>query len=98
LFPLWLADARLRAEGSTIVSVKFLASVKKVKDDEISTNENEVVKTHLKSVVGRMLWKEMWGGLVEGDKWWWDDEGVVEECESIRTCWGYAVIEAVKEG
>jgi len=49
-------------------------------------------------VVGRMLWKEMWGGYVEGEKWWWDDEDVVEECGRMGTCWEYAVIEGVKEG
>lgn len=59
---------------------------------------SETTTQELKSVVGRMLWKEMWGGYVEGEKWWWDDESVVEECERMGTCWEYAVIEAVKEG
>jgi hypothetical protein len=98
LFPIWLATSGLRAEGSTIISVKFLACLEEVKDSEVSRNENEVVKTQLKSVVGRMLWKEIWGGFVEGDKWWWDDEDVVEECERMGTCWECSVIEAVKDG
>lgn len=55
-------------------------------------------KQELKSVVGRMLWKEMWGAYVEGEKWWWEDGSVVEECERMGTCWEYAVIEGVKEG
>jgi hypothetical protein len=48
-------------------------------------------------MVGRMLWKEMWGSFVEGDEWWWDDKSVIEECERIGTCWEYTMIEAVKE-
>ena len=58
----------------------------------------ERVKQELKSVMGRMLWKEMWGSFVQGEKWWWEDENVIEECERMGTVWEYAVIEAVKEG
>jgi hypothetical protein len=58
----------------------------------------EGIKQELKSVVGRMLWKEMWGSFVQGEKWWWEDDSVVEECERMGTVWEYAVIEAVKEG
>lgn len=61
-------------------------------------DEAERTRQELKSVVGRMLWKEMWGGYVEGEKWWWDDEDVIEECGRMGTCWEYAVIEGVKEG
>lgn len=61
-------------------------------------DEAERTRQELKSVVGRMLWKEMWGGYVEGEKWWWDDKDVIEECGGMGTCWEYAVIEGVKEG
>jgi hypothetical protein len=86
----------LRAEGSTIVTVRFFASLGI--DTAIGDDETDRTKQELKSVVGRLLWKEMWGGFVEGEMWWWDDESVVEECERMGTCWEYAVIEAVKEG
>jgi hypothetical protein len=59
-------------------------------------DRDEATNEELKSVVGRMLWKEMWGSYVEGD-WWWDDESVVDECERMGTCWEYVIIEAVKE-
>jgi hypothetical protein len=78
------------------VNVRFFASVGT--DMAIGEDEAERTKQELKSVVGRMLWKELWGGYVEGEKWWWDDEGAVEECERMGTCWEYAVIEGVKEG
>jgi hypothetical protein len=58
----------------------------------------ECTKQELKGMVGRMLWKEIWGPFVEGKSWWWEDEKVIEECERFGTCWEYAVIEAVKEG
>jgi len=108
LFPVWLADAGLRAEGSTIVNVRFLAAVTRSSSSSanasISSGSNgggdeaaEHTKQELKSVVGRMLWKEMWGAYVQGDKWWWEDESILEECERMGTVWEYAVIEAVKE-
>jgi hypothetical protein len=99
LFPIWLADAGLRAKGSTIVNVRFFASVSTLPTPgEGEVDANETMKRELKSVVGRMLWKGMWGGYVEGEKWWWDDESVVEECERMGTCWEYSVIEGVKDG
>lgn len=61
---------------------------------EISTEYN--TKQELKSVVGRMMWKEMWGPYVQAGTWWWEDESVVEECERMQTCWEYSIIEAVK--
>ncbi|KAJ8065324.1 hypothetical protein OCU04_006014 [Sclerotinia nivalis] len=87
LFPLWLADAGLWAEGSCTSSLKFLACVGIV-------NGEEQVEWQLKSVMGRMLWKELWGSYVEGGKWWWDDAGIVEECERMGTCWAGSIIEA----
>lgn len=125
LFPDWLADAGLRAEGSTVMYVKFFASVPSVSwsrcsstaisragdDDEGDLSavddierekqrqkemEEDCIKQELKSFAGRMLWKEVWGSYVLGDKWWWDDESIIDECERMGTVWEYAVIDAVK--
>ncbi|CZR67390.1 uncharacterized protein PAC_17289 [Phialocephala subalpina] len=122
LFPGWLADAGLRAEGSTVMYVKFFASVplsctsslnprasdeleggfedvereEGMQKERGKEREEERVKQELKSVVGRMLWKEIWGSFVLGSKWWWEDESVVDECERMGTVWEYAVIDAVK--
>lgn len=67
---------------------------------EVVEKCNTLTKTdgrrELKSQVGRMLWRETWGSFVEGDKWWWDDEAIIEECERLGTIWEYAVIEAIK--
>jgi hypothetical protein len=50
----------------------------------------------LTATVGRMLWKEMWGEYVVGQRWWWEDEDVVEECERLRTRWDVVFLEGVK--
>lgn len=110
LFPIWLADARLRAEGSTISIERFLAStssqasslsdLSKISSDPTvldEDDEDEDINQELKSQVGRMLWREMWGGFVEGENWWWEDELILEECEKLGTGWEYAIITAVKE-
>lgn len=132
LFPEWLRDAGLRAEGSCILTVPFLAvvdggraqsllldeaiqshnpntsSLGSVQASEIGDaqaqpsakatkiDKNDIIKQELKSVVGRMLWKEMWGAFVEAKGWWWEDGGILEECERLRTCWEWSVVDAVK--
>lgn len=63
-----------------------------------AVDKSAIVKQELKSVVGRMLWKEIWGSYVQADRWWWEDTSIIEECEKMGTCWEYAVIQAVKEG
>ncbi|TVY82785.1 hypothetical protein LSUE1_G004967, partial [Lachnellula suecica] len=85
LFPIWLEDEGLRAEGSTRLTVLFLASVNakdvenllidpetgagidEVEKAKCSMERAEIVKQELKSVVGRMLWKEIWGSFVQAE-------------------------------
>jgi hypothetical protein len=86
LFPLWLASAGLMARGSTVVTTRFAAVM-----------NGQDTREELKAVVGRMLWKEIWGGFIKGVKWWWEDEQIVEECTKMRTLWEYLIIEAVKQ-
>lgn len=52
----------------------------------------------LSVVVGRLLWKELWGPYVTGSKfkWWWEDANIVEECRAMGTRWEGVVVEAVK--
>jgi hypothetical protein len=123
LFPIWLADAGLRGEGSVITNFRFYASVSPncspsifVSDEDGDViaqgaeeqeqeeteagkegRKDEETRMKLKSVVGRMLWREMWGAYVQGERWWWEDGEILEECKRMGTCWEYAVIEAVKE-
>lgn len=101
LFPLWLADASLRAEGSTITTVKFSAIPLTDKPDAATTDNEQpadrAIKQELRSMVGRMLWKEVWGRYITADRWWWEHADIIEECERLNTAWEYSIIEAVKE-
>jgi hypothetical protein len=100
LFPIWLNDASLRGEGSAITTVNFQAVPDKSVEipglDEFSAAER-ANKAELRSMVGRMLWMEVWGTFVAADKWWWEDPVCVQECIQLGTYWEYNLIEAVKE-
>jgi hypothetical protein len=100
LFPIWLHDANLRAPGSAITSVKFHAMPKKSEVvaglDEASVARRDT-KAELRSIVGRMLWMEVWGTFVGAKRWWWEDAACVRECLEMGTFWEYSLIEAVKE-
>ncbi|KAF4982035.1 hypothetical protein FZEAL_2285 [Fusarium zealandicum] len=104
LFPDWLGDASLRGRGSTLTTAKFYAVPESVRGradesdpfiDRVRTERE--IKAELRSLVGRMLWMEVWGGYVTGEKWWWEDEGCVEECLELGTFWEYNMIEGVKD-
>ncbi len=111
LFPSWLAEAQLRGEGSLMSTIKFFAvpgnPQRDNSSDDGSTRSSNSggsgkssetkAKMELRSVVGRMLWVEVWGQFIAADKWWWEDAECVEECRRLGTCWEYRLIEAVKE-
>jgi hypothetical protein len=82
LLPIWLKDARFSCQATVI---KFWA-----------TGKEEGDHAELTAVIGKMLWKEMWGGYLDGKKWWWDDEAVMEECDRMETRWECSLVEAVK--
>jgi len=101
LFPIWLADCGLRAEGSTITTAKFSAVPRELNQEQRGLSgqplpNDKDLKTELRGVVGRMLWKEVWGSYIEVDTWWWDEPDCVEECIKSGTHWEYSLIEAVK--
>jgi hypothetical protein len=95
-FPAWLAVSRLRGKGSTIATVSVpavpeaLAKIKGVK-------EESGVRTELRCLVMRMLWQEVWGNFVHADRWWWEEDDIIEECIELGTYWEYSHIVAVKE-
>ncbi|SPJ71185.1 uncharacterized protein FTOL_00913 [Fusarium torulosum] len=104
LFPDWMGDAALRGQGSTLTTSKFYAvsaSIRSQADDDDpfidrSHSEREI-KAEVRSIIGRLLWMEIWGGFVTGDKWWWEDEGCVNECVQLGTVWDYHIIEGIKQ-
>lgn len=98
-FPVWLLEAGLRAKGSVITTARFQAIIPP--GDSSSNNSGSVsegaIMRELRTVIGRMLWREIWGPFVGADKWWWEVPKIVEECVSRDTCWSYSVIAACKE-
>ncbi|KAF5582309.1 hypothetical protein FPCIR_9625 [Fusarium pseudocircinatum] len=105
LFPEWMGDAGLRGQGSTLTTSKFYAvsaSIRSQADhsdpfiDRIPSERE--VKAEVRSIIGRLLWMEVWGSFVTGDKWWWEDEGCVNECLQLGTVWEYHMIDGVKQG
>lgn len=101
LFPDWLADAHLRADGSTITTVKYLAAT--IQDQigplgmsNIADSEGSI-RSQLRSLMGRHIWREIWGQFIHAKIWWWEDEGIVEECFEMGTYWDLQIIQAVKK-
>ncbi|KAF5017892.1 hypothetical protein F66182_10150 [Fusarium sp. NRRL 66182] len=104
LFPDWMGEAGLRGAGSTLTTSKFYAvsaSIRSQVDDSdpfIDRDHCErEVKAEVRSIIGRLLWMEVWGSFVTGDRWWWEDEGCVSECLQLGTVWDYHIIEGVKQ-
>lgn len=98
VFPLWLAKAGLRGDGSVITKVKFNAIHRPNRGDGKSNGgEKSDIEDELRTTMGRSLWKEVWGNFALGQVWWWDDPACVEECARLGTHFEYSVIEAVKE-
>ncbi|KAI8958170.1 hypothetical protein F5Y11DRAFT_52331 [Daldinia sp. FL1419] len=94
-FPAWLAVAKLRGFGSTITTI----SVRAVHEGDITTEdakEQTSVESELRCLISRMLWQEIWGKFVHADRWWWEEEDIVQECIERGTYWQYSHIVAVK--
>ncbi|KAI1771834.1 hypothetical protein F4818DRAFT_454338 [Hypoxylon cercidicola] len=94
-FPAWLAVAKLRGFGSTIttVSVRAVHERNATSDD---TKDRASVESELRCLVARMLWQEIWGKYVHADRWWWEEEDIIQECIEKGTYWQYSHIVAVK--
>jgi hypothetical protein len=101
-FPPLLASARLRGDGSTLTTTKFYAVPGSATSREQDTAKDSVqteneAKAQVRSLVGRMLWVEVWGSHITCNKWWWDDPECVAECLELGTLWEYHAVKGVKE-
>ena len=63
--------------------------------------QNGTVHDELSTLVGRALWKDIWGGFVEErpgkPRWWWEDQEVKNECLERKTVFECATLFAFKE-
>lgn len=59
------------------------------------------VVTGVGVLLARALWKDIWGPYVidaeEGEKWWWDADCLLGECEEWGTVWEVGTLVVVKE-
>lgn len=93
-FPVWLDEAGLRGRGSLVTSTRFMAVTPERRNAD---DERAAVKKELRTIVGRLLWQEIWGGFVTGDSWWWEVPEIVDECAQRKTYWEYSIIAACKD-
>lgn len=65
-----------------------------------SPSEKTQIVAEVGSLLARALWKDTWGSYVaddeEGEKWWWDAEFLLEECEQFKTVWEVGTLVVVK--
>ncbi|KAF2120538.1 hypothetical protein BDV96DRAFT_671612 [Lophiotrema nucula] len=58
------------------------------------------VDTELSAMVGRALWRDIWGEFVDDipgePRWWWEDEEVMQECRELNTVFECGSIHAFK--
>lgn len=50
----------------------------------------------LNTVMGRALWKFIWGNFISPEEWWWDNSEIVDECFKYNTTWECIVLKARK--
>ncbi|KAK3370150.1 hypothetical protein B0H63DRAFT_564374 [Podospora didyma] len=92
----WLEEVQLSTPDSVKTTAKFRALPFEVPENETPTAKKERLKFELETTVGRKLWQQTWGPFVEGNKWWWQDEKVVEECQNLGTYFKYWILDAKK--
>ncbi|OCL09979.1 hypothetical protein AOQ84DRAFT_338101 [Glonium stellatum] len=95
LVPSWVKDSgfSLLNSSSTMMQTLRLPTV--------FDPHNGTVHDELSTLVGRALWKDIWGDFVEerpGEpRWWWEDEEVKNECLERKTIFECATLFAFKE-
>jgi hypothetical protein len=91
LVPNWLGEAGfdLQTHGDANVTLPCAF-------DSSSTDVNE----ELSAVIGRALWRSLWGDFVDvvpdEPKWWWEDEDIIQECCERQTVFECRAIFAYK--
>ncbi|KAG5977046.1 hypothetical protein E4U55_007089 [Claviceps digitariae] len=98
-----LAKASLRGPGSILTTTQFYANPQNIgrhgaehDGSSKSAREDKEVRAELRSMAGRMLWKEVWGQFVTSDTWWWEDDECMQECLELGTFWEYHSVQAIK--
>ncbi|KAK4680328.1 hypothetical protein QC764_212140 [Podospora pseudoanserina] len=107
VFPRWLEAAKLDGLNSFTTKNKFQAIPPSQSRHDNGKGKVRAMDPHdqeamimgdLRSVVGRMLWQDMWSKNVRAKAWWWEITECVEECIQLGTYWEYSIIQATKNG
>jgi hypothetical protein len=94
LLPAWVAESGFELSNHTDDTqvMRLPCAI----DDRSSDVDME-----LKTLVGRALWKDIWGSFVDEDPeeaaWWWEDEEVMQECLERQTVFECGAIYAFKK-
>ncbi|KAG5939461.1 hypothetical protein E4U59_003078 [Claviceps monticola] len=103
VLPDLLSKTSLRATGSILTTTQFYANPQNIGRHEVeldgtakSVNEDKELRAELRSIAGRVLWKEVWGQFVTSDTWWWEEADCMQECLELGTFWEYHFVQAVK--
>jgi hypothetical protein len=93
LLPAWVVDAGFELPAPTdVTQVMRLPCAFDSRTSDIDAE--------LKTLVGRALWKDIWGGFVDEDPdeaaWWWEDREVMQECLERQTVFECGAIYAYK--
>lgn len=59
-------------------------------NDSSAQNEDNDEMARLNALIGRMLWREIYGLWVDDVQvtgWWWENDGIVDECAAWGTTW-----------
>ena len=92
LVPNWIADAGFELLGGSGIGQMMRMPC--------AHSNNGSVDEELSALVGRALWKDIWGSFVSDEpgqaRWWWEDEGIIEECLDRKTVFECGVLFAIR--
>ena len=81
LVPAWLTGAQFELFDEEVGQTVTLPCA-----TDMSAND---VDQQLLTIIGRSLWKDIWGSFVneaaDEPKWWWEDEDILQECLERQT-------------
>ncbi|KAF2264589.1 hypothetical protein CC78DRAFT_616740 [Lojkania enalia] len=97
LVPGWVTDAGFDLPVSRLSMGEYDMNMKlPCSFDEASSD----VDGELSTLIGRALWKDIWGEYVDDlpgePRWWWEDEEVMQECLKYKTVFECGAIYAFK--
>ncbi|KAH8901672.1 hypothetical protein GQ53DRAFT_8145 [Thozetella sp. PMI_491] len=94
LLPSWLKEASLSCDESITEMIKLPVVAPSPRGSK--NVEDGAIEAEVCSLIGRMLWEDIWGAFLTTDARWWNNDECVKECENLGTYWECKFIEATK--